>query len=183
MSFSKTLLLGFAVVSLSACSTTPSIPDAGEVLLAGIEAPSVTVPGALPSLSATSPTCLQFYQNTGNFVSLPSPELAGATGPSFGSQLLKTVVLGTLAGVVSGGVASIGIDNSFAEAALIGTASQVTFSTGGTIYDSIVGDGIPDVEVPTVPALTPMQEIEKIAGELGCPAPDQAAIAALDIGQ
>ena len=51
------------------------------------------------------------------------------------------------------------------------------------MYDKIVGTGIPDAPAAAVPELSPMQEIQKAAATLGCPAPDRAAIAALPIGQ
>ena len=242
MTFSKALLLSLAVVSLSACSSTPSFTSPSSVLLAGIDVPSapsidsttglssvnapglpgapgvpsvdapglpgvpaipsigsvisaspgsVSVPGLsaadlVPTSSASNPTCVQFYKNTANFVSLPSADVSlpsAPSGPSFGGTLLKTLVLGTLSGVASGGVAALGISNSFAEAALIGTVSQVTYNTGSTVYDGIVGkSGADDVPgVADVPALTPMQEITKAAATLGCPAPDVASIAALGL--
>ena len=105
-------------------------------------------------------TCLKFYENVSSFVAIPTAKLAldvpgvpGAPGlpsrPSFGSSLLKTFILGTLSGVASGGVAAIGIGNSFAEAALIGTAAQVTYNTGETVYDSILGSNkVPDPSTP-----------------------------------
>ena len=86
-------------------------------------------------------------------LALDVPGVPGAPGlpsrPSFGSSLLKTFILGTLSGVASGGVAAIGIGNSFAEAALIGTAAQVTYNTGETVYDSILGSNkVPDPSTP-----------------------------------
>ena len=244
MTFTKSLLLGLAVISLSACSSTPSFTNPSDVLLAGIDtaalpsvagavgAPSLgSVPGlpsvgslpgvpggpgvpgvpgvgslpgvpsvpaiptiasalgegfptsgVLPTLSASNPTCLTFYENTAKFAALPANPTV-PTGPSFGGSLMKTLVLGTLSGLASGGIGAIGIDNSFANAALIGTASQVTYNTGSTMYDKIVGTGIPDVPAAAVPELSPLQEIQKAAATLGCPAPDRAAIAALPIGQ
>ena len=97
---------------------------------------------------------------------------------------MKTVVLGTLAGVASGGVASLGISNNFLEAALIGTASQVTYNAGGSVYDKIVTpqpDAERQAEIQAIAAMDPFQEIQKAAALLGCPAPDQAAIAALNL--
>lgn len=183
MTFSKTLFLGLAVVSLTACQTS-RVTSPSDVLLADIKTADSAQIGTIQALSASDPTCLQFYQNTANFAALPVADISGPKPPSFGDKLLKTVVLGTLAGVASGGVAAIGIESSFAEAALIGTVSQVTYNVGDSVYDNIVGDGTPDPAVPAVPAipaLTPMQEIEKAAAALGCPAPDQAAIAALKL--
>ena len=179
MTISKTLFIGVAALSLCGCKTA-SVVSPADMLLAGIAAPD-TQAGFTTVLSATDPTCSTFYKNTTDFVSLPA-DLNVPSAPSFGSSLAKTLVLGTLAGVVSGGVAAVGIGNSFAEAALIGTASQVTYNTGGTVYDKIVGPK-PDAETPDVPTLEPMQEIQKAAAAIGCPAPDQAAIAALKLGE
>ena len=183
MTLTKTLILGVAALSLCACQTTAPISSPSETLLADIDTSTVSQAGTTTLLKSSDPTCLTFYKNTSAFVAQPAALSAGApTGPSFGSTLLKTVVLGTLAGAVSGGVASVGIGSSFAEAALIGTASQVTYNAGDTVYDNIVGTtNVP--ETPEVPVLEPMQEIEKAAGVLGCPAPDTAAIAALKLNE
>ena len=187
MSISKTFFLGVAVLSLCACQTTSTIRPPSETLLAGIEPAADTQIGATKLLNATDPTCVTFYKNTAAFVAQPADFGAGAPAtPSFGGSLMKTFVLGTLAGVASGGVAAIGISNSFAEAALIGTASQVTYNTGGSIYDKIVTpkpDPEAEAEAQALAALDPMQEIRKAAAVLGCPAPDQASIAALNLGK
>lgn len=131
-----------------------------ETLLAGLETSTDTQIGSTKLLSASDPTCLTFYKNTTAFVSQPADlGVGGPAAPSFGGSLMKTLVLGTLAGVASGGVAAIGIGNSFAEAALIGTASQVTYNTGSTVYDKIVTPQ-PDpealAEVKAIAALDPM---------------------------
>ena len=183
MTITKTLFLGVAALSLCACQTTAPVSSPSETLLADIDTSTISQAGTTTLLNSSDPKCLTFYKNTSAYVAQPAALNAGVpTGLSFGSSLLKTVVLGTLAGAVSGGVASVGIGSSFAEAALIGTASQVTYNAGDTVYDSIVGK--PEVPVtPEVPVLEPMQEIEKAAGVLGCPAPDAAAIAALKLNE
>ena len=187
MTISKTLFLGVAALSLCACQTTSPITPPSETLLAGLETSSNAQTGSTKLLSANDPTRLTFYKNTTAFVSQPADfGVNGPSTPSFGGSLMKTLVLGTLAGVASGGVAAIGIGNSFAEAALIGTASQVTYNTGGSIYDKIVtpeADPEAQAEAKAIAALDPMQEIQKAAAILGCPAPDQAAIAALNLGK
>lgn len=233
MTFSKSLLLGLAVVSLAACSTTKVLPTANDVLLAGIETTDINVKGATTLLSASSPTCLKFYENTATFAALPAadiavPSLPGVPGvpgipkkPSFGGQLMKTVILGALSGVVGGSVSSLGISNGFLENTLIGTANQVTYNLGGTVYDNILEGGEPDPSSPEAQAeaaaaeaakahdvnshthaangdvivdasaaasataaaapLSPLGEIQSAANQLGCPAPDQAAIAAINM--
>lgn len=181
MTFSKTLILGAAALSFTACQTTQSYSSPSEVLLANVPSIDSGTPTQRTALSASNPTCLKFYENTAAFAALPAAALSPSSDPSFGDTLLKTVVLGTLAGVTSGGVAAIGIESAFVETALIGTASQVTYNAGGSVYDKILGEDSIDPELPTVPVLTPMQEIEKAATVLGCPAPDQASIAALKL--
>ena len=241
MRFLHTLTAGAALLTLTACSTFGggrTLPSADSILLGGVDVPSVSQGVSVAQLGASNPTCLKFYENVSSFVAIPTAKLAldvpgvpGAPGlpsrPSFGSSLLKTFVLGTLSGVASGGVAAIGIGNSFAEAALIGTAAQVTYNTGETVYDSILAgkDEAPDPStpegqaaiaaeaaakahdvgshthdasgnvIPVVPAAgtasaaatsatasSPhLAAIESAAAQLGCPAPDATAIAALKL--
>jgi len=237
MRFLHTLTAGAALLTLTACSTFgggKTLPSADSILLGGVDVPSVSQGVSVAQLSASNPTCLKFYENVSSFVAIPTAKLAldvpgvpGAPGlpsrPSFGSSLLKTFVLGTLSGVASGGVAAIGIGNSFAEAALIGTAAQVTYNTGETVYDSILGSNkVPDPStpegqaaiaaeaaakahdvgshthdasgnvIPVVPAADTasaaatatsphLAAIESAAAQLGCPAPDATAIAALKL--
>lgn len=182
MTISKQFFLGLTLLSLSACQTTSGVTSASDVLLSDISATGISETSATSFLTTSSPTCLKFYENTAAFAALPAADLNVPTGPSFGDQLLKTVVLGTLSGVVGGGVSAIGIDSSFVDSALTTTASQVTYQAGSTVYDEIVATDIPDPAIPTVPDLTPMQEIEKAASLIGCPAPDAAAIEALKLG-
>ena len=240
MRFLHTLTAGAALLTLTACSTFgggKTLPSADSILLGGVDVPSVSQGVSVAQLGASNPTCLKFYENVSSFAAIPTAKLAldvpgvpGAPGlpsrPSFGSSLLKTFVLGTLSGVASGGVAAIGIGNSFAEAALIGTAAQVTYNTGETVYDSILGSNkVPDPStpegqaaiaaeaaakahdvgshthdasgnvIPVVPAAgtasaaatattagSPhLAAIESAAAQLGCPAPDATAIAALKL--
>ena len=240
MRFLHTLTAGAALLTLTACSTFgggKTLPSADSILLGGVDVPSVSQGVSVAQLSASNPTCLKFYENVSSFVAIPTAKLAldvpgvpGAPGlpsrPSFGSSLLKTFILGTLSGVASGGVAAIGIGNSFAEAALIGTAAQVTYNTGETVYDSILeSNKVPDPStpegqaaiaaeaaakahdvgshthdasgnvIPVVPAAgtasaaatattagSPhLAAIESAAAQLGCPAPDATAIAALKL--
>jgi len=178
MTFSKQLFLGFAVLSLAACQTTSGVTSANDVLLSDISTPEISQAGTTRLMASNSPTCLKFYENTAMYVAMPSADLNAPTGPSFGDKVLKTVVLGTLSGLVGGGVSALGIESGFVEAALIGTAGQVTYQLGDTVYDDIVGTGD---NQPVVPPLTPMEEIQKAAALLGCPAPDQASIAALNL--
>ena len=180
MTISKTLFLGVAVLSLSACQTTSAVPSPNQVLLADIDRSMVAQTSSTQLLSSSSPTCSKFYTNVSAYVDMPT---AVKTGPSFGGQLMRTIALASLAGIASGGVAAVGIENSFLEAALVGTASQVTYNAGGKVYDKIVTPDTPNPQAASVAALDPMQEIQKTAALLGCPAPDEAAIATLALGR
>lgn len=231
----KSLFVGLAVLSLTGCQTLGgggSLPSPDALLLEGIDVPVVAENMPIPQLSTSDATCLKFYANTASFASIPTaeldldmPDMPGMPGvpekPSFGSSLVKTLVLGTISGVVGGGVSSLGIGSNFVESALIGTATQVTYNTGDTVYDSILGDKTPDLSTPEgqaaaaaaasahdvtshthgvngevivaaapaasaagdAAAATPMGAIEAAAKQLGCPAPDASAIAALKLDE
>jgi len=175
MKNSVAALAVMAILSVSACQTTGAAQSANDTLYANIEADKISASGDASRLSATDSTCVTFYQNTASYITQP----ATVPGKSAGSGLLKTLVLGSLAGVASGGVAALGVRSSFAEAALVGTVSQVTYNTGDTIYDKIIGPD--EVETEETP-LTPMEEIEAAAKALGCPSPDKAALKAAKAG-
>lgn len=168
MKICSTLLTAVAVLSLAACQTTGAAQSPSQTLYSNIDVANISETGTATRRSGTDSVCVTFYQNTASYVAQPA-----SVKPKGGSGLLKTLVLGSLAGVASGGVAALGISSSFAEAALIGTASQMTYNTGETVYDKIVG---PDDVQDTETALTPMEEIEKAAAALGCPAPDKLAL-------
>jgi hypothetical protein len=181
MTISKQLFLGLALLSLTACQTTSAVTSPSDVLLSDLSTTSLPESGAKTLLNSNSPTCLKFYENTATFAALPASDLNVPTGPSFSGQLLKTVALGVLSGVAGGSVSALGIESQFLESALVTTAGQVTYQAGSTVYDEIVGTGMPDPAIPAVPALSPLEEIQKAANLLGCPAPDAAAISALKL--
>lgn len=176
MTFSKHLFLGIAVISMSACQTMPSakLANPNDILLSDITASSIDGSTVPTKLSAANPTCLKFYENTASYMATVQAAQATPQGPSFGGLLMRTLVLGTLSGVASGGVAAIGIENAFAEAALAGTANQVTYQMGGKAYDSIMKK---DPSGQVIPAAEQMADIENAAKLIGCPAPDANALA------
>lgn len=178
MKFSHIAAVATVLSTLSACQTMGgATPTANEVLLAGVEMPVVKENASIPQLSTSNPICLKFYQNTATYVDLP---LAGSSRPGLGGMVLKTLVLGTLSGVTGGAVTAAGIESAFVESALIGTASQVTYNVGETVYDEVVQG---DAPVAATAAVEPMTEITKAAAQLGCPAPDVNAIEALKTAQ
>lgn len=148
-------LTSLAVLSLSACAT--SSPNSETFLLGGIAADNIkTAPvsaettaldGDISALNAvspnvsfaesqirtslTNPTCAQFNINTLAFATKPET-------PTFGTGLLKTIIMGTVAGVASGGVSSLGIGSPFIASALAGTANQVAFSGAKPLADKVV---------------------------------------------
>ena len=176
MTFSKHLFVGIAVFSMSACQTMPSanLANPNDILLSDIATSSAGSSVVPTKLSAANPTCLKFYDNTASYMAAVQAAQAAPQGPSFGGLLMRTLVLGTLSGVASGGVAAIGIENAFAEAALAGTANQVTYQMGGKAYDSIMKK---DPSGKVIPAQQQMVDIENAAKLIGCPAPDANALA------
>ena len=144
-------LTSLAVLSLAACSTLK--PE--DALLAGISADQIK-PAAVSAADAAStaagtnraaslaesqirasfsnPTCTQFNMNALALAATP-------TTPSFGTGLLKTIALGTIAGVASGGVASLGIGSAFVETAVASTANQVVFNGAAPVVDKVIPDG------------------------------------------
>ena len=175
-------LASLAVLSLTACSTLSPNPET--VLLAGIAEqnikpaplsaeeiaaenaangivvtpPHIALAESQIKASASNPTCAQFNVNTLAFISRPET-------PSFGTGLMKTIVMGTIAGAASGGIASLGIGSSFVEAAVVGTANQVVFQTSEPYVDKI----IPDVSIG---GSEKELEIKEAADRVGCPYPE-----------
>jgi hypothetical protein len=176
MTLSKHLFLGIAVISMSACQTVPSanLASPNDILLSDITTSSVGSSAVPTKLSAANPTCLKFYDNTANYMAAVQAAQSAPQGPSSGGLLMRTLILGTLSGVASGGVAAIGIENAFAEAALAGTANQVTYQMGGKAYDSVMKK---DPAAPAIPVNQQLANIENAAKLIGCPAPDANALA------
>lgn len=177
MTFSKHLFLGIAVISMSACQTMPSanLANPNDILLSDVTTSSIDGSVVPTKLSAANPTCLKFYENTASYMAAVQAAQAAPQGPSFTDLLLRTLVLGTLSGVASGGVAAIGIENAFAEAALAGTANQVTYQLGGKAYDSVMKKD-PAAAI-VIPESQQLADIENAAKLIGCPAPDANALA------
>ena len=172
-------ITSLAVLSLSACSTLK--PE--DALLGGIsadkiaaaplsaeEAAAAGTSGVTSSASLlaesqirgsfNNPTCGQFNMNALAFSAKPET-------PSFGTGLLKTIILGTLGGVASGGVASLGIGSAFVEAAAVGTANQVVFNGAQPAVDKVVPDG-------TVGSTEKSIALKEAANRVGCPNPTWA---------
>ena len=157
----RNIFLTTAALTLVACQTTGSATNKDEMLFAGIEDQRATETQAAPSRDEDSTTCLRFYANATQFAAQPQ-------GSGFAKSLLKTVAIGTLSGVASGGVAAVGISSAFVEAALIGTTSQVVYQTADQGWDKAFGK----------PKVDPVTEISSAASEVGCPPPSDAALKA-----
>ncbi len=182
MNISKSIVALSLALTLTACQTTSPSISPSDLLLANIDTSVISQSASLSTLGTTNPTCATFYENASKLLSQPVVSDVISTKPSFGSVLLKTVVLGTLSGVSGGAVAGLGIGSALAETAAVATASQVTYGLGSSVYDS-VGDKIADgadaaTAAANLPTLSPLAEIEKAAAQIGCVAPDAASIAA-----
>lgn len=185
----KFTLISTVVVSLAACSTVPE-----DALFAGIDSSKIapvaestenaegaegsnkisfgsgslfggaTEQSAASKLaesqiraSASDPTCAQFNVNALAFAGKPET-------PGFGTNLVKTIALGTIAGFASGGVASLGIGSAFLEATAIGTTNQVVFNSAGPAVDKVIPSG-------AVPASEKELTIKAAAERVDCPYP------------
>lgn len=107
--------------------------------------------------STSNPTCAQFNMNALLFSARPET-------PGFGTGLMKTVLLGTVAGAASGGVASLGIASAFLETAIAGTVNQVVFSGARPVADAVIPSG----------AVEPSKKAEQLktaAERVDCPYP------------
>lgn len=158
----RTIFLSSAALTLVACQTLGSGGTKDEILFAGLEDKRATETQAAPSRDEDSTTCLRFYANATKYAAQPQ-------GASFASGLMKTVAIGTISGIASGGVAALGISSAFVEAAVIGTTSQVVYTTADQGWDKAFGKN---------EAVDPVTEISASAQEVGCPPPSDAALKA-----
>ncbi len=184
----STMLTSLTVISLSACASLSQSPQ--DVLLGGIDEdklkPEVTATAegtsetanlGMPSLvaphvveaesqiRATFPdeTCGQFNMNALAFAAVPSlPE----GKQSVSTSILKTLIMGTVAGAASGGVASLGIGSAFLETMAVGTANQLVFNGTRPVVDKI----FPDIGA-SVTSAEKATEIKTAAARLDCAEP------------
>jgi len=139
-------LTSLAVLSLTACASTK--PE--NLLFNGIAADKIApakVAEADPEAglnamniaerriraSASNPTCAQFNMNALAFAAAPEV-------PGFGTDIIKTIIMGTVAGAASGGIASVGIGSAFIETAVAGTTNQIVFNGVKPVVDKVVPD-------------------------------------------
>lgn len=186
-----TAVLSLAALSLSACATyAPHTVDekpqklskllSGDLLLAGIDADKISADGvSVGRLSSLDPVCQTFNQNSAKFAEvLISQANIGPKPPGggLGTNLLKTIAFGTVAGAASGGVGSLGIGSSFLELALAGAANQVVFQGSNAAYDAVTSKiGKKGLE-GAAGMISPYEKIQGAAAQIGCPAPGIAAL-------
>ena len=165
-------LTSLAALSLTACSSLST--DPANLLFAGIPAEKVA---AAPEVavdaeeglnamniaerriraSTSNPTCAQFNMNALAFAAAPEV-------PGFGTEIIKTVILGTVAGAAGGGVAALGISSNFIETAVAGTVNQVVYNGARPVVDK----AIPDL---TVGGSEKTVALKTSAERVGCPDP------------
>jgi len=163
-------LTSLAVLSLTACASTK--PE--NLLFSGIAADKIApakVAEADPESglnamniaerrirsSASNPTCAQFNMNALAFAAAPEV-------PGFGTDIIKTIIMGTVAGAASGGIASVGIGSAFIETAVAGTANQIVFNGVRPVVDKVV----PDL---TVGGSEKTATLKSAAERVSCPDP------------
>lgn len=195
MKILTTAALSLAALSLSACATyAPHAVDetpqklskvlSGDLLLAGIDADKISVDGiSAGSLSSLNPVCQTFNKNSAKFAEVVISQanvIPKPPGGGFGTNLLKTIAFGTVAGAASGGVGSLGIGSSFLELALAGAANQVVFQGSNVAYDAVaskIGDkGLGKGLEGAAAILSPYEKIQAAAAQIGCPAPGLTAL-------
>jgi len=178
----KLTLTSMAVLALTACSTTGAVLPSEDMLLSSIPAEKITPAGAaITQLSTANPTCVEFYKNTATFAEALKAQadiVPKAPGGGFGSSLLKTIALGTVAGAASGGIGSLGIGSSFLEIALASSASQVVFQGGNAALNAVTNKGAEEAieGAAAAASVSPLDQIALAAAKLGCPAPDAASL-------
>lgn len=152
-------------LALSACSSMGG--PKSEMLYSAVESQKIAADLPVEVRRASDPVCATFYNNVAGYIAQPRSSGLGGNG------LVKTIALGTLSGLVSGGVGSIGLGSTFAELAVASAASQVVYQTGDKVWDSTLG-GTPDPKLK--PSDGMLKQIEKATNELRCPTPDIAAL-------
>lgn len=90
------------MMGLTACATAPK----AETLMTGISPTAISKPLPAGQMRAeTDPICVNFYKNSRTFI-------AESNKPDPGGNFLKTVGIGVLAGVATGGIATSGINST-----------------------------------------------------------------------
>jgi len=144
----RNTLLSAALLSLSACATTPST----DTLFTGLNTGTLSKTAAVSAtkLSASDPTCVTFYENAINFQT-------AANKPNPGASILSSVALQTLASVVTLGVAGAGIGGTVGQIAAQSAAQSATYQAGALALKGLSQNN---------PA---RQKIQTAADQLGCP--------------
>lgn len=156
----KTAALTAAALAVTACQTAAppaQVSATPQQQLFSSISPSI-YDGTLAASNRTAEdlVCAQFYKNSVGYIA------RNTTSSGAGTGILKTMALGMLAGVASGGVSALGIGSTFLETAAASTANQVVFQGGQAILDG--GDDAPA-------SADPMVNVASAAQVIGCPAP------------
>lgn len=153
--------LTFAAAACQTTGPTATSATPQQQLFSSIQASKYDGTLAAMQRTAEDPVCLQFYGNAAQY-------LARNKSSGGGSGIIKTVGLGILAGVASGGVSAIGIGSAFIETAVASTANQIVFQGGQKILSDTAGPKTAD----------PMLNVSASAERLGCPALTKASLKA-----
>ena len=179
-------ILSIATLTLSACATyAPHAVDetpqklskvlSGDLLLAGIDADKISADGvSAGSLSSQNPVCQTFNKNSAKFAEVAISQanvVPKPPGGGLGTNLLKTIAFGTVAGAASGGVGSLGIGSSFLELALAGAANQVVFQGSEAAYNAVTSGKAKKGLEGAADILSPYEKVQAAAAQIGCPAP------------
>lgn len=134
------------IVGLTACATAPK----SETLLTGISPTAMAKTFADGELRAeTDPVCVNFYKNAQTYI-------AEANKPSAGGQLMKSLGISVLAGVVTGGIASSGISSTVGQIAAQQAANTAVFQGSSLALNGAKKSGI-------------RSKVSAAAEEINCP--------------
>ncbi len=143
----KFSLLGTAILSLSACATTPKT----DTLFTGINASQLNnATSGAAKLNANDPTCQTFYANAVTF-------RQAAAQPNPGNRILANTALSTLGSLASVAVGGLGIGSTVGQVAARTAASTTTRQAGAQAINGLKSND------PT------RQKIQAAADQLGCP--------------
>jgi len=133
------------LVGLTACATAPK----AETLMAGIS-PTAAKPLPAGQLRAeTDPICVSFYKNAQTYI-------AASNKPNPGGQFLKSVGIGVLAGVATGGIATSGINSTVGQLAAQQAASAAVSQGSNLALSGAKKSGV-------------QSKISAAAEEISCP--------------
>jgi len=136
-----------------------------DTMFAGVEDKMVTRGAPVVKRDAEDVTCIRYYANAVQYFNRPD-----RTGMVMG--IARTMFAGVTGGVAAGVISEIGIGSEFLDSAISSSANQIVFQGADIGWNMIVGNN----EQPA----DPMVPVMAWASDIGCPAPTDASMAAVN---